>query len=136
MPRIDINGVYMKIAQEIAQLSYSNRDRVGAIIVKNDSIISYGYNGMPYGFDNICEIDNVTKKETLHAESNAIAKVAKSFNSTNKASLYITLSPCFECSKLIVQSGIKEVWYLNTYRDESGLSLLTEAGIKINHIKL
>jgi dCMP deaminase len=135
MPKKDINITYMNIAYEIADLSYSRRKCVGCIIVKNNSIIATGYNGMPYGFDNNCEIENedgslVTKEETLHAESNAISKVAKSTFSTENSDMYITMSPCKECSKLIIQSGIKNVYYSETYRNTSGLDLLEKAGIK------
>ena len=115
----------MKVAYQFAELSYAERKKVGAIIVKNKQIISFGYNGTPNGFDNCCEADkNTTKKEVLHAESNAISKVAQSTISSSGATLYVTMSPCFDCSKLIIQSGIKKVYYCETYRDMTGIELL------------
>jgi dCMP deaminase len=128
----------MNIAAEIGQLSYAERKKVGCIIVKDSSIISYGYNGTPTGFDNNCEEpesygnvgDLITKKEVLHSESNAISKVAKSSNSSDGADMYVTLSPCFECSKLIIQSGIKRVFYHEEYRLTEGLDLLQKAGVQ------
>jgi dCMP deaminase len=134
MPRININSVYMNVAAEIAKLSYAERKKVGCIIVKDASIISMGYNGTPVGFDNECESTEnnelVTRLEVLHAESNAIAKVAKSPNCSDGADLYVTLSPCFECSKLIIQSGIKRVFYREQYRINDGTKLLEKAGIQ------
>jgi dCMP deaminase len=124
----------MNIAIEISSMSYANRLKVGAILVKNNSIISYGYNGMPSGFENICEIDNVTKPEVLHAESNAVMKVCKSTQSSEDAVLYVTHSPCFECAKLIIQAGIKNVYYRNVYRNINGIKLLEKA--KINVVKI
>jgi dCMP deaminase len=138
MPRLDIHKVYMNIAAEIGQLSYAERKKVGCLIVKDSSIISYGYNGTPTGFDNNCEDpephgnvgDLITKKEVLHSESNAISKVAKSSNSSDGADMYVTLSPCFECSKLIIQSGIKRLFYREEYRLTEGLELLRKAGVQ------
>jgi dCMP deaminase len=134
MPRININSVYMNVAAEIAKLSYAERKKVGCVIVKDASIISMGYNGTPVGFDNECESTEndelVTRLEVLHAESNAIAKVAKSPNCSDGADLYVTLSPCFECSKLIIQSGIKRVFYREQYRINDGTKLLEKAGIQ------
>lgn len=134
MPRININSVYMNVAAEIAELSYAERKKVGCVIVKDASIISMGYNGTPVGFDNKCEITEngelITRLEVLHAESNAIAKVAKSPNCSDGADLYVTLSPCFECSKLIIQSGIKRVFYREQYRTNDGIKLLEKAGIQ------
>jgi dCMP deaminase len=134
MPRININDVYMNIASEIGNLSYAERKKVGCVIVKDSSVISMGYNGTPVGFDNSCEIlengDLSTRPEVLHAESNAIAKVAKSSNSSDGADLYVTLSPCLECSKLIIQSGIKRVFYKEAYRIADGTKLLEKAGIQ------
>ena len=134
MPRVNINSVYMNVAAEIAELSYAERKKVGCVIVKDASIISMGYNGTPVGFDNNCETmeggDLVTKPEVLHAESNAIAKVAKSPNCSDGADLYVTLSPCFECSKLIIQSGIRRVFYREQYRINDGINLLEKAGIQ------
>ena len=160
MPKTDINEVYMNIAAEIGKLSYAERKQVGAILVKDGSIISTGYNGTPHGFDNNCEetkikyYDNpdvaeilqdqgwhlsteppfdarkqVTKREVLHAESNAISKVAKSTHSSEGSVLYVTLSPCYECAKLIIQSGIKRVVYKEQYRMVDGIQLLLKAGI-------
>jgi dCMP deaminase len=127
---------YIKIAQTISEASYCQRKKVGAIIVKNDNIIAIGYNGTISGFDNICEFDNgQTKPDVLHAESNAIAKCAKSENNSNKATMYVTLSPCYECSKIIIQSGISKVVYLEQYRDLSGVDLLKKAGIIVTMLQ-
>ena len=127
---------YLKMAIEWGKLSYCKRKKVGALIVKNNMIISDGYNGTPSGFENICEDDeNYTKWYVLHAEANAIMKVAASTQSSQGATLYITLSPCKECSKLIFQSGIKRVVYYKAYKDLSGVEFLKKAGIGITHIK-
>jgi dCMP deaminase len=126
----------MSIAELIGSASYANKKKVGAILVKNGRIISTGYNGTPSGFDNQCEIDGITKKEVLHAESNAITKCAKSNESTQGSTMYITLSPCFECSKLIIQSGINKVYYKEQYRDTDGIKLLKKAGIEIYEFTL
>ena len=127
---------YLKMALEWAKLSYCKRRQVGALIVKNRMIISDGYNGTPTGFENICEDDeNYTKWYVLHAEANAKKKVAASTQSSQGATLYVTLSPCRECSKLIFQSGIKRVVYHNEYKDSSGIKFLKKAGIEVTHIK-
>ena len=127
---------YLKMALEWAKLSYCKRRQVGALIVKNRMIISDGYSGAPTGFENICEDDeNYTKWYVLHAEANAIMKVAASTQSSQGATLYVTLSPCRECSKLIFQSGIKRVVYHNEYKDSSGIKFLKKAGIEVTHIK-
>ena len=119
-----------------ASNSYCKRRQVGALIVKDKMIISDGYNGTPAGFENICEDNNnQTKPYVLHAEANAITKVAKTNNSSEGATLYVTSSPCLECSKLIIQSGIKRVVYSNTYRISDGLDLLKMAGIEIVYIE-
>ena len=123
---------YLKLALEWANLSYCKRKKVGALIVKDKMIISDGYNGTPSGFENVCEDENhYTKWYVLHAEANAILKVASSTQSTKGATLYITLSPCKECSKLIHQSGIKRVVYSKKYKDDSGLAFLEKAGVEI-----
>ena len=123
---------YLKMAKVWGDLSYCKRRKVGALIVKDRMIISDGYNGTPSGFENICEDDdNYTKWYVLHAEANAIMKVAASTQSTNGATLYITLSPCKECSKLIHQSGIKRVVYCEEYKDTSGLDFLKKAGVEL-----
>ncbi len=128
---------YMKMAFEWANLSYCERKKVGALIVKDRMIISDGFNGAPTGFDNCCEDeDGATKWYVLHAEANAILKVANSTQSCSGATLYITLSPCKDCSKLIHQSGIKRVVYANEYKDTSGLEFLKKAGIFITHLKI
>jgi len=122
---------YLKMALEWGELSYCKRRKVGALIVKDKMIISDGYNGTPTGFENFCEDDKgYTKWYVLHAEANAIAKVSSSTQSTNGSTLYITLSPCKECSKLIFQSGIKRVVYNKKYKDTSGLDFLEKAGVK------
>lgn len=122
---------YIQICDIIANESKANRYKVGAILVKDGNIISMGYNGTPNGFDNCCEDeDGNTKAEVLHAESNAITKCAKSTKSSENSILYCTLSPCVECAKLIIQSGIKEVYFKEFYRDTKGLILLSKANIK------
>ncbi len=126
---------YLRIAKEWGQLSYCKRKQVGAIIVKDRMIISDGYNGTPTGFENCCEDEEgYTKWYVLHAEANAISKVARSTQSCEGATLYITLSPCKECSKLIHQSGIKRVVYYEGYKDDSGLDFLRKAGVEVDHI--
>ena len=123
------------MAEEWSKLSYCKRRQVGALIVKDKMIISDGYNGTPSGFENICEDDEgYTKWYVLHAEANAIAKVSGSTQSTDGATLYITLSPCKECSKLIHQSGIKRLVYIEQYKDKSGLDFLNDAGVEIKEI--
>jgi len=127
---------YIRMAEVWAENSYCKRRKVGALIVKNKMIISDGYNGTPSGFENICEDDNnTTKKYVLHAEANAITKVAKSGNNCDNATLYVTTSPCIECSKLIIQSGIKRVVFKEMYRITDGLELLERAGIEIAHLE-
>ena len=123
---------YLQMAEVWAQNSYCKRRKVGALIVKDKMIISDGYNGTPSGFENICEDENgVTKPYVLHAEANAITKVAKSGNSSAGATLYVTASPCMECSKLIIQSGITRVVYRDAYRLMDGIELLKRAGIDV-----
>ncbi len=123
---------YLRMAQEWGKLSYCKRKQVGAIIVKDRMIISDGYNGTPTGFENYCEDDEgYTKWYVLHAEANAISKVAASTQSCEGATLYITLSPCKECSKLIHQCGIKRVVYKTAYKDTSGLAFLEKAGVSL-----
>jgi dCMP deaminase len=128
------NHQYMDIASVISESSYSKRKKVGAILVKDNRIISIGYNGTPSGFENSCEEDNVTKEEVLHAESNCISKCAKSNESSLNSDLYVTMSPCIECAKLIIQSGIKRVFYREKYIETKGLELLQKAKIEINEI--
>ncbi|TRX42333.1 deoxycytidylate deaminase [Flavobacterium restrictum] len=126
---------YLRIAKEWSLLSYCKRKQVGAIIVKDRMIISDGYNGTPSGFENCCEDeDGLTRWDVLHAEANAILKVARSTQSCEGATLYITLSPCKECSKLIHQSGVKRVVYQTGYKDDSGIQFLIKAGIEVVHI--
>ena len=165
MPRIPIEITYMQVAYQFAKLSYANRRKVGCVIVKDHQVISFGYNGMPHGFDNMCEEDDIkyyenpdialelieehgyvcengcctkkdaiTKREVLHAESNAIMKVAKSTMSCEGADLYTTTCPCFDCAKLIIQAGISNVYYTEDYRDMSGVELLKRAGIIVNQV--
>ena len=127
---------YLRMAQEWGKLSHCKRKQVGALIVKDRMIISDGYNGTPTGFENHCEDEEgYTKWYVLHAEANAILKVAASTQSCKGATLYITLSPCKECSKLIHQAGIIRVVYQRGYRDNSGLRFLEKAGIEIEHIE-
>jgi dCMP deaminase len=123
---------YLKMALEWAKLSYCKRKQVGALIVKDRTIISDGYNGTPSGFENCCEDENnKTKWYVLHAEANAILKISRSTQSCEGATLYLTLSPCKECSKLIFQSGIKRVVYIQDYPDNEGLVFLESAGVEI-----
>ncbi len=143
----------MKVAETFAELSSARRLHVGAIIVKDDRIISIGYNGMPSGWDNDCEdlvvyrkeiepglFNNEythewkTKPEVLHAETNAIAKLAKSTESGNGATLFVTHAPCMDCAKLVYQSGISSVYYRNTYRSEDGINFLNAAGVNVNRV--
>ena len=132
---------YMKTAEVFAELSSARRLHVGAIIVKDDRIISIGYNGMPSGWDNNCEDELkwpngeikflTTKPEVLHAETNAIAKLAKSTESGNGATLFVTHAPCLDCAKLVYQSGINSVFYRNSYRTDDGLQFLEKAGVQV-----
>lgn len=122
---------YLDMAAVWARNSYCQRRQVGAIIVKDRMIISDGYNGTPAGFENVCEDNGVTKPYVLHAEANAITKVAKSNNSSDGATLYVTASPCMECSKLIIQAGIKRVVYSEEYRITDGIDLLRRAGVEV-----
>ena len=127
---------YMRMAFEWAKLSYCKRKQVGALIVKERMIISDGYNGTPTGFENDCEDDEEsTKWYVLHAEANAILKVAASTQSCKNSTLYITLSPCKECCKLIHQSGMKRVVYARAYKDTSGLKFLEKAGVELTYLK-
>jgi len=123
-------NAYMDVAERFAQLSSAKRLQVGAIVVKDDRIISIGYNGMPTGWDNCCEDENnKSKPEVLHAESNAIAKLAKSSESGNSATMFVTHSPCIDCAKLIYQSGIATVYYKNLYRSTQGIGFLNKSGV-------
>jgi len=123
---------YLEMAAVWAKNSYCQRRKVGAILVKNNMIISDGYNGTPSGFENVCEDEQgVTKPYVLHAEANAITKVAKSNNSSEGATMYITSSPCVECAKLIIQAGISRVVYCENYRSADGVALLERAGMKV-----
>ena len=133
---------YMDVAERFAQLSSAKRLQVGAIVVKDDRIISIGYNGMPSGWDNCCEDEHrsgntgygsklVTKPEVLHAETNAIAKLAKSSESGLGATMFVTHSPCIECAKLIYQGGISTVYYRNNYRSDDGINFLTKSKVRV-----
>ena len=133
----DLDVRYMRMAHIWAENSYCQRRKVGALIVKNKMIISDGYNGTPAGFENICENDEgFTKPYVLHAEANAITKIARSNNNSDGATLYVTASPCIECAKLIVQAGIKRVIYSEKYRLTDGIDLLERAGVEVVHIPL
>lgn len=128
---------YLRMAKIWATNSYCKRRQVGALLVKDNMIISDGYNGTPAGFENVCEDENgVTKPYVLHAEANAITKVAQSGNSAAGATLYVTASPCMECSKLIIQSGIKRVVYSDEYRLDDGIKLLRRAGIEVEKLEV
>ena len=127
---------YMRMANIWAENSYCERRKVGALIVKDKMIISDGYNGTPSGFENICEDENgLTKPYVLHAEANAITKIARSNNNSNGATMYVTASPCIECAKLIIQSGIKRVVYGEKYRLTDGIDLLERAGIETVYLE-
>jgi dCMP deaminase len=129
--------VYLKMAKEWAANSHSKRSQVGCLVVKNKTIISDGYNGTPTGFPNICEDeDNNTLPIVLHAEANAITKLAMNTASSIGSTLYVTLSPCFDCAKLIIQSGIKRIVFSELYRKLESLELLNQAGIEIVYINL
>ncbi|MGB8704941.1 MAG: deaminase [Gillisia sp.] len=133
--QLKYDKAYLRIAAEWGNLSHCKRKKVGALIVKDRMIISDGYNGTPTGFENHCEDEEgYTKWYVLHAEANAISKVASSTQSCQGATLYITMSPCKECSKLIHQSGIKRVVYNIAYKDNSGLEFLEKAGVSLEHI--
>lgn len=132
---IELDRRYISMAHIWAENSYCIRRKVGALIVKDKTIISDGYNGTPSGFENICEdSDGVTKPYVLHAEANAITKIARSNNSSEGATLYVTASPCIECAKLIIQAGIKRVVYSEKYRLEDGIELLRKAGVEVEYI--
>lgn len=126
---------YLRMARIWAENSYCERRKVGALVVKDKMIISDGYNGTPSGFENICEDENnITKPYVLHAEANAITKLARSSNNSDGSTLYVTAAPCIECSKLIIQSGIKRVVYAEKYRLEDGINLLRKANIEVDYI--
>jgi dCMP deaminase len=130
--QLKYDRAYLKMAFEWGKLSHCKRKQVGALIIKDRMIISDGFNGTPSGFDNCCEDESgSTKWEVLHAEANAILKVASSTQSAKNATLYITLSPCTQCSKLIHQAGIKRVVYANAYKDDAGLKFLEKAGVEL-----
>lgn len=126
---------YLRMARIWAENSYCQRRKVGALVVKDKMIISDGYNGTPSGFENVCEDENnVTKPYVLHAEANAITKLARSSNNSDGSTLYVTAAPCLECSKLIIQAGIRRVVYAESYRLEDGINLLRRAGIEVVHL--
>lgn len=128
---------YLRMAKIWAENSYCERRKVGALIVKDNMIISDGYNGTPAGFENICEDENnVTKPYVLHAEANAITKIARSSNNSQGATMYVTDAPCIECAKLIIQAGIKKVFYSRQYRLTDGTDLLLRAGIEVHFLPL
>lgn len=132
----NIDQRYIRMASVWAENSYCKRRQVGVLIVKDKMIISDGYNGTPSGFENVCEDENnVTKAYVLHAEANAITKIARSGNSSEGATMYVTASPCIECAKLIIQAGIKRVVYSEHYRLDDGLKLLRRAGIEVVYIE-
>ncbi|MDY4667745.1 MAG: dCMP deaminase family protein [Prevotella sp.] len=131
----NLDNRYLRMARIWAENSYCKRRQVGALVVKNKMIISDGYNGTPSGFENVCEDDNnITKPYVLHAEANAITKLARSSNNSEGATLYVTASPCIECAKLIIQAGIKRVVYGEKYRLEDGINLLRRANIEVIYL--
>ena len=135
--KLELDRRYLRMARIWAENSYCERLKVGALLVKGKMIISDGYNGTPSGFPNVCEDeDGRTHPYVLHAEANALTKVARSSNSSEGATLYVTASPCMECAKLIIQSGIKRVVYSEEYRLPDGLELLRRAGVELTHIPL
>ena len=135
--QLELDKRYLRMARIWAENSYCTRRKVGALIVKDKMIISDGYNGTPSGFENVCELDNgTTKPYVLHAEANAITKIAKSGNNSDGATLYVTASPCLECSKLIIQSGIHRVVYSEAYRLTDGIDLLKRAGVEVVFVEL
>lgn len=131
------DSAYLRMAQQWSKLSHCQRKQVGAIIVKDEMVISDGYNGTPAGFDNCCEDEEGnTQWYVLHAEANAILKVAKSTNNCKGATLYLTLSPCKDCSKLVLQAGINRVVFINAYKDTEGVDFLKSAGVDVSQIEL
>lgn len=135
--QLELDKRYLRMAAVWAENSYCKRRQVGALIVKDQMIISDGYNGTPSGFENICEDENnVTKPYVLHAEANAITKVAASSNSSRDATIYVTSAPCIECAKLIIQAGIKRVVYASKYRMEDGIDLLRRANVEVVYIDI
>jgi dCMP deaminase len=135
--QLQLDKRYLRMAKIWAENSYCIRRQVGALLVKDKMIISDGYNGTPAGFENICEDeDGKTKPYVLHAEANAISKIAKSGNSSNGATLYVTTSPCIECAKLIIQAGIKKVVYAEPYRIDDGIQLLKRANIELLQLSI
>lgn len=131
------DSAYLRMAQQWSKLSHCQRKQVGAIIVKDEMVISDGYNGTPAGFDNCCEDEQGnTQWYVLHAEANAILKVAKSTNNCKGATLYLTLSPCKDCSKLVLQAGINRVVFINAYKDTEGVDFLKSAGVDVSQIEL
>ena len=127
---------YLRMARIWAENSYCKRRQVGALVVKDKMIISDGYNGTPSGFENICEENDITKPYVLHAEANAITKLARSSNNSDGSTLYVTASPCIECAKLINQAGIKRVVYAEKYRLNDGIQLMERAGIKVEYLDI
>ena len=127
---------YLRMARIWAENSYCKRRQVGALVVKDKMIISDGYNGTPSGFENICEENDITKPYVLHAEANAITKLARSSNNGDGSTLYVTASPCIECAKLIIQAGIKRVVYAEKYRLNDGIQLMERAGIKVEFLDI
>lgn len=135
--QLDLDKRYIRMASIWSENSYCIRRKVGALIVKDKMIISDGFNGTPSGFENVCEDENnLTKPYVLHAEANAITKIARSNNSSEDATMYVTASPCIECAKLIIQAGIKRVVYSEHYRLEDGIELLKRAGVEVLYIDL
>ena len=130
----DLDKIFIEIAYSFSKLSKAERRKVGCVIVKDGQVISNGFNGTPSGFNNCCEIDNKTKPEVLHAESNALMKIARSTNSSIGSTMYLTCSPCFDCAKLIIQSGIIRLVYNEDYRTQEGIDLLRQTDIIIEKI--
>ena len=134
MKRRKLDLRYLRMARIWAENSYCRRRQVGALVVKDKMIISDGYNGTPSGFENVCEENGVTLPYVLHAEANAITKLARSSNNSDGSTLYVTASPCIECAKLIIQAGIKRVVYAEKYRLDDGIRLMQRAGIEVTYL--
>jgi dCMP deaminase len=130
-----MDALYLDIAERVSQMSFAKRRKVGAVVVKDNNILSFGWNGMPSGFNNICEVDDTSDPRVIHAEINAFAKLSRSTGHSEGATLYLTLSPCYDCAKMIIQSGIKRVVFRDLYRVADAIPFLEEAGVIVEQIE-